>query len=314
MSKAIALAYLALLAAACWAFTPDDTYISATYARNLPELGMNPGQRYEGYVCPLWLPVCRGGVTAAKACSALAAGLCVALWPILAAIPWLSMHAVSGMETAAAMLLAGLAVTLYRRKRWALASLSMLVLALLRPEAALASPLLLLKPAARRWALVGMIVPFAGYWLSRWLYFGVLLPAPIEAKLAGAPPFNYGYRYAMPLAAALAARYRPRGRYTIVAMLVTLPLAVRAVGKAQEYSQGLESGYGAVASIVQAAEIKSLRIDTPGLIAYRTVVRIVDPNGIAAPSTGDAEVSVRISPWPMPGAIKVNPRYWLVVE
>lgn len=312
----LVLAAFLALAAWTWQFTPDDTYISLVYAQNLPHLGMNPGEVYEGYSCPLWIGVLYDWAypVVAKTLSMAAAGLCVALWPILAAIPWMPMHGVSGMETALAMLAAGATVAMYRRRLWAFSALSMLCLCLLRPEAVLAAPLLMIRRRARLEALVLCLIPLAAYWIARWAYFGTFLPAPIWAKLHGAPAFNYGYRYEMPVLAALAAAWTIRPRHAAIAVLIALPLTLRASMKARDYADGLERGYGAVAALVNEQGIGSVSIDTPGLVAYRTKAKIIDQNGIAASSDGEATLTVHIRPFQSPGSYQVNNHYHLELE
>lgn len=314
MRAAVVVAMIGLIAAT-WAFTPDDTYISLRYANAEHAAEFNRGERYEGYVCPLWLLMLRGsGEGFAKAVSAVAAAAAVIAWPVLAAIPWMPMHGASGMETALAMLLAGLAVVWYREWEFKLSAVCVLLLALCRPEMALLSPLLLARRAARATALLWFFLPFAAYWGLRWAYFGSFLPAPITAKLHGAPAFNYGYRYAMPLLAAGAAWLQIPARRAAVLVLLMLPLTLRATQKAIDYHEGLERGYGAIASRVVREGVESISIDTPGLVAYKTGVRVVDPNGIAASSAGEAQMRVRILRSPAKGAYYVNDNYWLIVD
>ena len=232
------LAWLALVSA-YGPFTVDDTFISLRYAEHVAR-GIGPtwnehGPRAEGYTSPLWIAVLATAAwvapdleLAAKALSVLAALGAIAVtgalaWSLCArrepgeravaaglavltigAAPATAIHAVSGMETALAMLLAAgyaLAISELLRvsdgahalgPRCAVAAGLGLALSLTRPEAnlvvALTSLLVLAQlpcVARRRFAVAVLAlhaVPGALYFAWRVDYYGQLLPLPFYVK------------------------------------------------------------------------------------------------------------------------------------
>jgi hypothetical protein len=204
-----------------WPYTIDDSYISYRYADNFSKgLGLvfNPGEHVEGYSCPLWVLtlssiVSLGGdiIVFSKIIGLLSAlllpiltfltvfNLCKnkvlagisALW--CAVIPDIHIYACSGMETVPFAASIAFSVTLmsYRLTNTPLAIgtlLSLICVALLRPEGLLLGPLL---------AVIGIIITsdrklkllisifflfFLGFLLFRFMYYDSLLPNTFLAK------------------------------------------------------------------------------------------------------------------------------------
>lgn len=242
---AAALAIFAATVVSVWHFTVDDTFITCRYAQNLAHgygPTWNPGlPPIEGYTSFLWMLILAIPHLLAPEPYAVGKALGIAfalltavpLWamvahlrdrwqvrggplvPALAVALYLSfhataVHAVSGMETALALLL--LTSLLHRLvvmtgqssgRFFAGVAVLALALGLTRPEANLAAlagfaaALILLDPPARgkllKALLLWYVVPGAIYFLWRYSYYGHLFPLPFyiktggQAALAGAP-------------------------------------------------------------------------------------------------------------------------------
>lgn len=285
----IGLAVLAVMLAGCWNFTLDDAWIYQRYAANLAHgegVCFNAGERSEGVASLLWTATlapaagCRypgAGMRVAKllGCLAMATGLTVlgfglGVGPLTLVLlfPWLALHAVSGMETAAAFLASSVAVVAYIYCARVTLPLACLALALLRPEAALLGLGLGAVQSWRQWRresepmtsitgirfdtttwwwLVAFAVPLLGYWTWRTFYFGELVPLPVYAKMRGATLMNYGYRYVVPYLPWLALLVWRRlqriseGRLQIgfvLALVLTIIGAFGAADAAQKYMRG----------------------------------------------------------------------------
>jgi hypothetical protein len=229
------LALLAALMAPIRDYLTDDTFIHLQYARNLAEgqgLVFNRGERVYGCTSPLWVALVADGMSlgldgllTAKALGFLAALASVGLFlqllrrtvetPLVRAAAtvawashaWMARWAVSGMETALAVMLvlAGFvaftaghrwgARPVWTGTLWSLAALA-------RPEAALLLMLwgvLLLVETENRFGLrrlIAGIVPaaliYGGWLLFARLYFGTFWPQTLVAKAAGgdSPEFH----------------------------------------------------------------------------------------------------------------------------
>lgn len=247
---AVGIAAWVALVATYWPFTVDDTFISLRYAENVAR-GIGPtwnahGPHAEGYTSPLWIALLASAATigadlelAAKALGTLAMLGAIAVTARLAwvlaeraeagersvaaglavltmgASPATAIHAVSGMETALAVLLASayalaiVEVVLHRSReagarRAAIAAGLGLALSLTRPEANLVVGLaslvtLALLPRSARARFAGSVLalhalPGGLYFAWRLDYYGHLLPLPFYVKaivphalLPGAP-------------------------------------------------------------------------------------------------------------------------------
>lgn len=223
-----------VLVATYWPFTVDDTFITLRYAENVAR-GIGPtwnevGPRAEGYSSPLWVAVLSIAAAlgadlerAAKLLGAIAMLAAMALtahlgWALtahhaederataagLAAMamglaPATAIHAVSGMETALATMLAaayaGAITEVVLRadaRRCAIAAALGLAFSLTRPEANLVVGLtslvaLALVAPAWRTRFAGSVValhalPGAIYFAWRAHYYGQLLPLPFYVK------------------------------------------------------------------------------------------------------------------------------------
>ncbi len=220
------LPLVATLVVACWAgvwwdYTIDDTYITLRYAENLVHgegLVFNPGERIEGFSCPLWVFFLSligwlgGDILLASKAFGLLCGLglvpllyvalrrcsCVpliagaaALW--LSVLPGIHVYACSGMETlpfALAVAWAAFLPSLHRspRVRMYLLPVALLVVATLRPEGALVFVFLSLLHFMRaetrgiRVAVVTAWIALAVLLLVRYGYYGSFLPNTYLAK------------------------------------------------------------------------------------------------------------------------------------
>jgi len=204
-----------------WRYTVDDTYISLRYAENLT-LGngpvFNPGERTEGYSCPLWVFLLGflhwigcDSLLAAKAiglfsalglvallyfslqrqqCDPLIAGG-AAVW--LAILPGLHVYGCSGMETVPFAFAIATMVTLpilcpsATARAWLLPA-SLLTVATLRPEGPLLfaaiSALWWFKADSKqvRWGIAIAGIVLLSLFLLRYHYYGRFLPNTYLAK------------------------------------------------------------------------------------------------------------------------------------
>ena len=197
--------------AVCWAFTVDDAYVVARYARNLAQgagWSMNPGVPSDGLTGPLWIlpawlasAVGDSPVAAAKlvglCCTAASVGVVVDALrlradaraaPVAAALlvagPTLGVWSVGGLETGAACLCASMLVRarLVRTPSW-ISGAALASIAWLRPELVVFG-FVIASTLDRRvlaWGAVGVVT----VGLFRLALFGHLLPLPFHAKAAG---------------------------------------------------------------------------------------------------------------------------------
>lgn len=155
-----------------FAYTPDDTFIYMQYARNMVRgngISFNAGEPSYGFTSPLWMSVIAAGgslgvdyYTAAKTVDLVFASLSLILFYLVAfevirdiavalvatvafsSHAWLLRWAGSGMETSLAVFLVLAVVLLCLRNDYFLSVVALVFLTLVRPEAALLLPLLLL--------------------------------------------------------------------------------------------------------------------------------------------------------------------------
>ncbi len=210
-------------AVAHFSYTPDDTYIYLQFARNVLHgngMSFNAGEPTYGFTSPLWLLlISLGGslgvnvYVAAKALDLLIASASLILFylaafemirdvavTLLATLSfslniWLIRWAGSGMETSLSVFLL-LAVLLFcLRNNYLLSATINALLTLVRPEASLLFPLLLvdiyMNSVDKRRAvksIVIMIVTFLGVLIPWCMYayhtFGTFVPNTFRAKSA----------------------------------------------------------------------------------------------------------------------------------
>lgn len=223
-----------------WGYVLDDTYISLRYAQHLAQgkgLVYNPGERVEGYTNFLWTvllalphalrlpPVPFLKVVLALAALATAwatarlgrvSGLTASdargeRW--LAGVPgWLFLltplvieRTADGLETLPFTLMLVLAVTSAletgRAGGGLKLGLSLLALAMMRPDGVMFAPLLLAiaalrgaGPAALLRAAIAFIVPFAIFTVARHAYYGDWLPNTFYAKRGGSAALDLGWQ------------------------------------------------------------------------------------------------------------------------
>ncbi|MDP2306772.1 MAG: hypothetical protein Q8P18_12175 [Pseudomonadota bacterium] len=225
----VALAAVSLLAWGALPYLPgqiDDTYIVFAYAHNIVEHGevaWNTGVRVEGYSSPLHLTlmvlgalagadlaifarvlsfVCSVGVAATLARPALGPQRLL-LVLLLAAWQPFQFWSTAGLETAMATLLGVLAwpLVLGGRSEWARGVLLLVLFSVTRPEGmawlgvALARRLTLGKECGRPEGLVAAgLCALGAYHVSRFSYFGYLLPTPYLVKIAAIEQSGVGIR------------------------------------------------------------------------------------------------------------------------
>lgn len=274
---AIGFCALLLLAFRVFAFVHDDAFITYRYAWHLRHgfgAVFNPGERTEGYSCPLYmvltsaLMLLPGDVLfRAKVLGALfAAGAVVAAWklarelempdwaraavPILVgANPSLALSSVDGMETSLQMLLVTLTALFFLRERrtgrgW-LSAITMVGVVLNRAEGFVyllaALPLVALGMRGRRFArrdaiwLAATLIPTALFFLWRHAYYGWWMPNTYYAKNM---PLEAALDFGMgPAYAMRTLFYNLNGRIPLVAVSALLWLAALAGAMSERIRQ-----------------------------------------------------------------------------
>ncbi len=195
----------------------DDAYIYARYAQNLARygqltwnVGADPVEGYTGVLMPLIYAVtflpgldfeisatiiglsCFWATGAILVLSSHDESISTITILFYCLTPFLYRHAFSGMETICFACLLVLAYALkgqgFRPVSPTLFSLSLLLLALIRPEGLLfalafaSGVVLAMRNLRRATFLVCFILPYSGYFLWRWAYYGYPLPNPYYVK------------------------------------------------------------------------------------------------------------------------------------